>query len=110
MSLFAELKRRNVFKVAVAYIIIGWLTMQVGDTLGPALLLPGWINSALAFFLILGSQSNGCTVLIERSNRIGDVPAAGSTAGPRVRVAVTLKYCPFATVRSTPLVTICDAP
>jgi len=40
--------------VAAAYIIIGWLIMQVGDTLGPALLLPGWINSALAFFLILG--------------------------------------------------------
>ncbi len=28
--------------------------MQVGDTLGPALLLPSWVNSALAFFLILG--------------------------------------------------------
>ena len=54
MSLFAELQRRNVFKVAAAYIIVGWLTMQVGDTLGPALLLPGWINSALAFFLLLG--------------------------------------------------------
>jgi TolB-like protein/Tfp pilus assembly protein PilF len=54
MSLFNELKRRNVFKVAAAYIIIGWLTMQAGDTLAPALLLPEWINSALAFFLILG--------------------------------------------------------
>ena len=54
MSIFAELKRRNVFKVAIAYIIIGWLVLQVGETLGPALLLPGWINSALAFFLILG--------------------------------------------------------
>ena len=54
MSFFNELKRRNVFKVAAAYIIVGWLVMQVGDTLGPALLLPGWINSALAFFLILG--------------------------------------------------------
>jgi adenylate cyclase len=54
MSFFNELKRRNVIKVAAAYVIVGWLTMQVGDTLGPALLLPGWINSALAFFLILG--------------------------------------------------------
>ena len=54
MSLFNELKRRNVFKVAIAYIIVGWLIMQVGDTLGPALLLPEWINSALAFFIILG--------------------------------------------------------
>ena len=54
MSFFNELKRRNVFKVAAAYVIVGWLIMQVGDTLGPALLLPEWINSALAFFLILG--------------------------------------------------------
>jgi TolB-like protein/Tfp pilus assembly protein PilF len=54
MSFFNELKRRNVFKVAAAYIIVGWLVMQVGDTLAPALHLPEWINSALAFFLILG--------------------------------------------------------
>ncbi|NNE05356.1 MAG: hypothetical protein HKN15_06500 [Xanthomonadales bacterium] len=54
MSFFNELKRRNVFKVAAAYIIVGWLIMQVGDTLAPALHLPDWINSALAFFLILG--------------------------------------------------------
>ena len=54
MSLFAELKRRNVFKVAAAYIIVGWLVMQAGDTLAPALRLPEWVNSLLAFFLILG--------------------------------------------------------
>ena len=54
MSFFAELKRRNVFKVAAAYIIVGWLIMQAGDTLAPALHLPDWINSALVFFLILG--------------------------------------------------------
>ena len=54
MSIFSELKRRNVFKVAAAYIIVGWLVMQVGDTLAPALYLPKWVNSLLAFFLILG--------------------------------------------------------
>jgi TolB-like protein len=54
MSLFKELKRRNVFRVAAAYIIVGWLIMQVGEVLSPALLLPDWINSALAFFIILG--------------------------------------------------------
>jgi len=54
LSFFKELKRRNVFKVGIAYIIIAWVLMQIGDTLGPALLLPNWINSALAFFLLLG--------------------------------------------------------
>jgi TolB-like protein/Tfp pilus assembly protein PilF len=54
MSLFNELKRRNVFKVAAAYIIVGWLILQAGEVLAPALRLPEWINSALAFFLLLG--------------------------------------------------------
>ena len=54
MSLFAELKRRNVFRVGIAYVVLAWLLLQVGDTLAPALHLPEWINSALAFFLILG--------------------------------------------------------
>ena len=54
MSLFAELKRRNVFRVVLAYIVIAWLLMQVGDTLAPALRLPDWVTSLLAFFLILG--------------------------------------------------------
>jgi len=54
LSLFNELKRRNVFRVAIAYVIIAWLILQVGDTLAPALHLGEWVNTALAFFLILG--------------------------------------------------------
>jgi len=54
LSFFNELKRRNVFKVAAAYIIVSWLIMQAGEVMAPALRLPDWINSALAFFLILG--------------------------------------------------------
>jgi hypothetical protein len=54
MSFFAELKRRNVFKVAAAYIIVSWLIMQGGEVMAPALNLQGWVNSMLAFFLILG--------------------------------------------------------
>ena len=54
MSLYHELKRRNVFRVTIAYVIIAWLILQVGDTLAPALHLPESINTVLAFFLILG--------------------------------------------------------
>ena len=54
MSFFQELKRRNVFRVAVAYIIVSWLLLQVGDTLGPALYLPEWFQSGVAYVLILG--------------------------------------------------------
>ena len=54
MGLVSELRRRNVFRVAIAYIIIAWLILQVGDTLAPALHLAEWVNTMLAFFLILG--------------------------------------------------------
>ena len=54
MSIFEELKRRNVFKVALAYIIVAWLLLQVSDTLVPALHLPEWFHSGVAFVLILG--------------------------------------------------------
>ena len=54
MGFVAELKRRNVFRVAIAYAVVAWLILQVGEVLAPALRLPEWINSALAFFLVLG--------------------------------------------------------
>ena len=54
MSFFNELKRRNVFRVAAAYVIIAWLILQIGEVLAPALHLPEWANSFLAFVLILG--------------------------------------------------------
>ena len=42
------------FRVAAACVVIAWLLMQIGDTLAPALLLPVWVSSALAFVLLLG--------------------------------------------------------
>jgi len=54
MGFVTELRRRNVFRVAIAYVIVAWLVLQVGDTLAPALHLGEWVNSLLAFFLILG--------------------------------------------------------
>ena len=54
LSFYTELKRRNVFKVAIVYFAVAWLLLQVSDTLGPALHLPEWFISAVAFLLILG--------------------------------------------------------
>ncbi|MDX1507430.1 MAG: tetratricopeptide repeat protein [Woeseiaceae bacterium] len=53
-GLYHELKRRNVFRVAIAYVVLAWIILQVGEVLAPALHLPEWVNSLLAFFLILG--------------------------------------------------------
>ncbi len=49
-----EVKRRNVFKVAIVYLIAGWLTMQVVDVMFPALNLPEWLTRAVAAMLLLG--------------------------------------------------------
>ena len=54
MSLFKELKRRNVFRVGIAYVVVAWLLLQISDTLVPALRLPDWFNSGIALLLILG--------------------------------------------------------
>ena len=51
---FAELKRRNVYKVAVAYAIVGWLVMQIAATVVPALHLSDAITSAVGLLVILG--------------------------------------------------------
>lgn len=53
-SFLAELRRRNVFKVAAAYAIVGWLLIQVATVFAPALNLPGWTVRFVAFVLVLG--------------------------------------------------------
>ncbi len=52
MSLFNELKRRNVFRVAIAYLIASWLLIQLADILIPMLTLPEWV-ARLIFLLLL---------------------------------------------------------
>jgi len=54
LSLYSELQRRNVIKVAAVYIVVAWLLLQVSDTLVPALHLPEWFHSGVAFLLIMG--------------------------------------------------------
>jgi TolB-like protein/Tfp pilus assembly protein PilF len=54
VSVFAELKRRNVVRVAVLYGLAAWLILQVADVLVPALGLPDWVMRLVALLLILG--------------------------------------------------------
>jgi len=53
MSLFNELKRRNVFRVAVAYIISAWLLIQLSDILVPMLTLPEWVARFILLLLLI---------------------------------------------------------
>ena len=54
MSLFNELKRRNVFKVSIAYIVMAWLVMQVADVILNNIAAPGWVFHVLLLFLAIG--------------------------------------------------------
>src|SRR3954465_11565454 len=51
---FAELKRRNVYKVAVAYAIVGWLVVQVSSTVLPTFHAPEWVVQTLVVLVATG--------------------------------------------------------
>ena len=53
MSLFSELKRRNVFRVAIAYLIAAWLLIQLADILIPMLTLPEWVARLIVLLLLI---------------------------------------------------------
>jgi TolB-like protein/Tfp pilus assembly protein PilF len=54
MSLIAELKRRNVFRVGAAYAIVAWLLVEVASVIFPALRLPDWALTLLVVFVVAG--------------------------------------------------------
>jgi TolB-like protein/Tfp pilus assembly protein PilF len=54
MSLLGELKRRNVFRVSILYLVAGWVLLQVADILFPALDIPEWGINLILGLLILG--------------------------------------------------------
>jgi TolB-like protein/Flp pilus assembly protein TadD len=54
MSLYSELRRRYVFRVAAAYVIIGWLTLQVADVVLGFTGAPDWVGKTLIALLLLG--------------------------------------------------------
>ena len=53
-NFFAELKRRNVYKVAVAYAIVAWLLIQAASILFPTFEAPAWVMKVFVTAVILG--------------------------------------------------------
>jgi TolB-like protein len=53
-SFFAELKRRNVYKVAVAYAVVSWLLIQAASILFPTFEAPPWVMKVFVAVLALG--------------------------------------------------------
>jgi TolB-like protein/Tfp pilus assembly protein PilF len=53
LSLFAELKRRNVFRVSAAYLALGWIVTQVTSTVAPWLHLPEWVGPVVLWIGVI---------------------------------------------------------
>jgi TolB-like protein/Tfp pilus assembly protein PilF len=53
-NLFSELKRRNVYKVAAAYAVIGWLIVQVATQVFPFLEIPNWAIRLVILLVAIG--------------------------------------------------------
>src|SRR2546426_4866190 len=53
-NFFGELKRRNVYKVAVAYAIVAWLLIQVATQVFPFFEIPNWAVRLVVLLIIIG--------------------------------------------------------
>ncbi|MDX1626229.1 MAG: hypothetical protein R3323_06925 [Wenzhouxiangellaceae bacterium] len=95
MSLFDELKRRNVFRVAAAYVILSWVLLQVGDVLFDTLELPSVWGKGLFALLVLGfipalffSWAYELTPDgLKRESEVRSDPAVNAQTGQRLNIA-----------------------
>jgi TolB-like protein/Tfp pilus assembly protein PilF len=53
-SFFSELKRRNVYKIAVTYAVVAWLLIQVSSILLPTFEVPGWVMKVVVVLILAG--------------------------------------------------------
>src|SRR5258705_10535735 len=53
-NVFAELRRRNVYKVAIAYGVVAWLLMQIATQVFPFLEIPNWAIRLVIMLIVIG--------------------------------------------------------
>src|ERR1700674_4771341 len=87
-SFFTELRRRNVYKVAVAYAIVGWLVVQISSTVLPTFHAPEWVVQTLVVLVALGFPialviAWAFELTPEGIKRTEDVDLAASARQPR---------------------------
>jgi adenylate cyclase len=90
-NFFAELKRRNVYKVAVAYAIVGWLLVQIATQVFPFLEIPNWVVRLVIMLVAAGFPialviAWAFELTPEGIKRTEDVDLAASTRQPRKHV------------------------
>jgi len=108
MSLIAELKRRNVFRVGVAYAIVAWLLVEVASVVLPTFEAPEWVMQVFTFLVILGFPlalifAWAFELTPQGLKRTEDVPSAESTThltGRKVQAAASGPDAEVSSIRS----------
>ena len=100
-NFFAELQRRNVYRVAVAYGVVVWLLIQAGDILLPTFDAPAWVMKALITLAALGFPvaiilAWAFEITPEGIVRTGDAPATAPPTrhtGRKLTALITVVAC-----------------
>jgi len=92
-NFFSELKRRNVYKVAVAYAIVGWLLVQIATQVFPFLEIPNWVIRLVIALVAIGFPialviAWAFELSPEGIKRTDDAPASGSKNRAWIYVAL----------------------
>src|ERR1043166_4768551 len=103
-SFFAELKRRNVYKVAVAYAVVAWLVIQVASIVLPTFHAPEWTLQVIIALVVIGFPAAlVCSWAFEitpegivRESEIDPGKSITRTTGRKI-VAITLVLAAMAT-------------
>ena len=99
---FAELRRRRVFRVAVVYLVVAWLAIQVADTVFEPLGLPAWALKLVIVLVTLGFPI-ACVLAwafdltprgLERTSPLAEGAAAALPATPEAAPALPLAVAP----------------
>jgi len=98
MSFWAELKRRNVFKVAAAYLVASWLIVQVIGVLTDPLRLPAVLDTVVVVLLAIGFPVALLAAWafeltpegIRRESEVSDTAGASRVTGQRLNLIVTI--------------------
>ena len=95
-NFFAELRRRNVYKVAIAYAVVGWLLVQVATQVFPFFEVPNWAVRLVVLLIVIGFPI--ALILawafeltpegIKRAESVDEQPRKASRGGAWVYIAI----------------------
>ena len=114
VSFLSELKRRRVFRVAVAYVVIAFAALQGADVLAPALRLPEWTMTLVVMLVLAGFVAAvGLAWAFDvgpggirrtAADDVATAPAAGAT--PATRTPALAVQLPTLAAAATPCVAV----